>query len=171
MGDAGGLGAGLDVELGEDSRDVHAGGLEARRARQARVQWSSVAGRSLRPPGARPRLPPSGPSSFDGSRREGDRMPQPQLQPHPEHEAPDADCTCGLYSLRRPRSGWALDHRLATGSIVCGAVASIALNWSRSTGSRRPPAATARRCPTRCGPGTAQKPRHHGDAPLNRSLQ
>lgn len=64
-----------------------------------------------------------GAASFHGSWPDGDRM----LEPQPEHEAPDADCTCGLCSWRRPRSGWALDHRLATGSMVCGAVAS----WGR----------------------------------------
>jgi hypothetical protein len=64
-----------------------------------------------------------GSTSLDASRRDGRRVPEC----HPEHEAPDADCTCGLYSWRRPRSGWALDHRLAAGSMVCGAVAS----WGR----------------------------------------
>lgn len=61
--------------------------------------------------------------SFDWSLRDGRRV----LETHPEHEAPSADCTCGLYSWRRPRPAWKHGHRFASGTVVCGAVAS----WGR----------------------------------------
>lgn len=61
--------------------------------------------------------------SFDWSLRDGQRV----LEPHPQHEAPETDCTCGLYSWRRPRSQWKTAFRLKDGRMVCGAVAS----WGR----------------------------------------
>lgn len=61
--------------------------------------------------------------SFDWSLRDGRRV----LEPHPRHDAPAADCTCGLYSWRRPRPRWKTAPRLRDGSMVCGAVAS----WGR----------------------------------------
>jgi hypothetical protein len=61
--------------------------------------------------------------AFDWSWRDGRRV----LEPHPLHDAPGADCTCGLYSWRRPRATWARDARFASGRRVCGAVAS----WGR----------------------------------------
>ncbi len=61
--------------------------------------------------------------SFDWSLRDGRRV----LEPHPQHEAPDVDCTCGLYSWRRPRHRWKTAPRLKNGRMVCGAVAS----WGR----------------------------------------
>ncbi len=62
----------------------------------------------------------TGALSFDWSWRDGRRV----LETHPRHAAPDPDCTCGLYSWRRPQRHWADDQRFASGSRVCGAVAS-----------------------------------------------
>lgn len=61
----------------------------------------------------------TGALAFDWSLHEGRRV----LEPHPLHDAPDQDCTCGLYSWRRPQRRWARDGRFASGSRVCGAVA------------------------------------------------
>lgn len=62
----------------------------------------------------------TGALSFDWSWRDGRRV----LEAHPRHAAPDPDCRCGLYSWRRPPRRWAHDQRLASGTRVCGAVAS-----------------------------------------------
>jgi hypothetical protein len=58
--------------------------------------------------------------SFEWTLRDGRRV----LEPAPQHDAPAEDCECGLYAWGRPRSRWALDPELASGELVCGAVAS-----------------------------------------------
>jgi hypothetical protein len=70
--------------------------------------------------------------AFDWSWRDGRRV----LEPHPAHEAPSAECTCGLYSWRRPRRDWTSDASLARGSRVCGAVASWGQIQVHATGFR-----------------------------------
>jgi hypothetical protein len=45
-----------------------------------------------------------------------------RLEPAPLHDAPAAQCPCGLYSLRRPSARWAL--AASTDDRVTGAVAS-----------------------------------------------
>lgn len=49
------------------------------------------------------------------------------LEPAPAHEAPDDECTCGLYSMRRPRQEWLNRPELTVPPRVVGAVAS----WGR----------------------------------------
>jgi hypothetical protein len=70
--------------------------------------------------------------SFDWSWRDGRRV----LEPHPQHEAPGADCVCGLYSWRRPRPGWHHNRHLVAGGMVCGAVASWGQLQVHNTGFR-----------------------------------
>jgi hypothetical protein len=49
------------------------------------------------------------------------------LEPAPAHPAPDQECECGLYSLRRPRPQWVARRDLTVPPRVVGAVAS----WGR----------------------------------------
>lgn len=60
---------------------------------------------------------------FEWSWQEGRRV----IEPTPEHEAPDEECSCGLYSLRRPRREWFARPELSVPPQVVGAVAS----WGR----------------------------------------
>lgn len=57
---------------------------------------------------------------FEWAWHEGRRV----LEPAPEHEAPDSDCVCGLYSLRHPRKAWFDTPAWNASRHVVGAVAS-----------------------------------------------
>lgn len=60
---------------------------------------------------------------FEWTWQDGRRV----LEPAAAHEAPDEECSCGLYSLRRPRREWFVRPELSVPPRVIGAVAS----WGR----------------------------------------
>jgi hypothetical protein len=66
-------------------------------------------------------------STWEGRRR---------LEPAPKHDAPAADCECGLYSWRRPRQAWSDARASATPPRVVGAVASWGLLHVHDAGFR-----------------------------------
>lgn len=69
---------------------------------------------------------------FEWSWQEGRRV----IEPTPAHEAPDEACSCGLYSLRRPRREWFARPELSVPPRVVGAVASWGRMQVHGTGFR-----------------------------------